>query len=384
MAIIRIPWIRKFETQYHEVTVPDDDPNENVGGVPASVTDAAEAYIDTAPETDTDSASSVRKDDAASEETSGETHESQASSGVSSRGRVLSRMINYISNESMMGKSLKTGELRKKMSEPAWTVPAPFNMTHFDMGDFTMKLLSSKENPDTDHVILQLHGGGYMGAIRNAYYVFAGLYNEISHGMSVLSPDYRVAPENPYPADIDDCFAALKWLADKEANGLPVDTDRIAVAGASSGGGLAIAAALKARDEGGPKICFMLPVYPMLDYRNSSISARQITDTRVWCHSSNGIAWKMYLGDMQNVPAYASPAMADDVAGLPPANIVVGSLDPFRDEDIGFAQRMLDAGVPVELRVIPGAFHIFDRLGTPLSEQAVNGHIAALKNALKK
>ena len=249
--------------------------------------------------------------------------------------------------------------------------------------DLRVRIYRPKNIKGECPAVLWFHGGGHIIGVPEQDEAFCLRMAE-DIGCIVVSPDYRLAPENPYPADIDDCFAALKWLADKEANGLPVDTDRIAVAGASSGGGLAIAAALKARDEGGPKICFMLPVYPMLDYRNSSISARQITDTRVWCHSSNGIAWKMYLGDMQNVPAYASPAMADDVAGLPPANIVVGSLDPFRDEDIGFAQRMLDAGVPVELRVIPGAFHIFDRLGTPLSEQAVNGHIAALKNALKK
>ena len=168
-------WIKKYEHQYHEVPASDDlnapeDVTENVtANVPVNDAEDTETIDDTASMTD------VQDDAEDRDET-----ESEAA-GVSSGGKVLSRMIAYISNESLIGKSLKTGELRKKMSEPAWTVPDPFNLTSFDMGEFTMKMLSSKENPDLEHVILQLHGGGYMGAIRNAYYVFAGLYNELSH-----------------------------------------------------------------------------------------------------------------------------------------------------------------------------------------------------------
>ncbi|MBQ7568352.1 alpha/beta hydrolase [bacterium] len=231
--------------------------------------------------------------------------------------------------------------------------------------------------------ILWIHGGGhFLGAPENDEATCLWFAEEI--GCIVVSPDYRLAPENPYPADVEDCFAALKWMADTKANSLPIDTSRIAVAGSSAGGGLTISTALKARDAGGPKICFMLPIYPMLDYRNNTISARQITDPRVLSHSANAAAWKMYLGDIKNVPAYASPALAEDVSGLPPANILVGSLDPFRDENISFAQRMLDAGITVELHVIPGAFHAFDTLGTPLSNQAMDEHLNALKNALRR
>ncbi len=249
--------------------------------------------------------------------------------------------------------------------------------------DLRVRIYRPKNIKEECPAVLWLHGGGHFTGAPEVNEDFC-MFMVLQIGCIVAAPDYRLAPENPYPADVDDCFAALKWLADRNANGLPVDTSRIAVAGSSAGGGLTISTALKARDAGGPKICFMLPIYPMLDYRNNSLSARQITDTRVWCHSFNAAAWKMYLGDMQRVPAYASPAMADDVSGLPPANITVGSLDPFRDEDIEFAQRMLAAGVPVELRVIPGAFHSFDMLNTPLSVQTVYGHINALKNALNK
>jgi hypothetical protein len=118
-----------------------------------------------------------------------ETPEEQ--SAVSTRGRVLSELLSTVTNELAIGKDIKSGKLRKRMVEPPMQVPGCFTMTSVDMPDFTMKLLESKENPNTDKVILQLHGGGYMGAVRNAYYVFAGLYNEVSHGMAVLTPDYR-------------------------------------------------------------------------------------------------------------------------------------------------------------------------------------------------
>ena len=120
--------------------------------------------------------------------------------------------MGHITNDLAIGKKIKSGELRKRMKEPAWLVPDCFVTEDIDMGGFTMKLLSSKENPNTERVILQLHGGGYMGAVRNAYYVFAGLYNEVSEGCSVLTPDYRVAPEHPYPAALEDAIACYKWL----------------------------------------------------------------------------------------------------------------------------------------------------------------------------
>ena len=131
---------------------------------------------------------------------------------VSIQGKILANLMGHITNDLAIGKKIKSGELRKRMKEPAWLVPDCFVTEDIDMGGFTMKLLSSKENPNTERVILQLHGGGYMGAVRNAYYVFAGLYNEVSEGCSVLTPDYRVAPEHPYPAALEDAIACYKWL----------------------------------------------------------------------------------------------------------------------------------------------------------------------------
>ena len=127
-------------------------------------------------------------------------------SEASVKGRVVAEMLSHFTNDLKIGKKIKSGELRKRMIEPPWIPPAMFNLTGINMDHFTMKLLSLKENPNTDYVILQLHGGGYTGAVRNAYYVFAGLYNELSHGCNVLTPDYRVAPENPYPAALEDAL----------------------------------------------------------------------------------------------------------------------------------------------------------------------------------
>ena len=133
-------------------------------------------------------------------------------SEASVKGRVVAEMLSHFTNDLKIGKKIKSGELRKRMIEPPWIPPAMFNLTGINMDHFTMKLLSLKENPNTDYVILQLHGGGYTGAVRNAYYVFAGLYNELSHGCNVLTPDYRVAPENPYPAALEDALASYCWL----------------------------------------------------------------------------------------------------------------------------------------------------------------------------
>lgn len=131
---------------------------------------------------------------------------------VSVMGRVIRDMIAHVTNDNLIGRKIKTGELRKKLVEPKWRCPDCFCMEEIEMPRFRMEYLSSREAPRSDYVILQLHGGGYIGAMRNAYRSFAGLYCEVSRGMSVLTVDYRVAPENPYPAALEDAAAAFDWL----------------------------------------------------------------------------------------------------------------------------------------------------------------------------
>ena len=229
--------------------------------------------------------------------------------------------------------------------------------------------------------VLWIHGGGHLlGAPEQDEALLIRFVKEA--GCIVAAPDYRLTPEHPYPADVEDCYSALVWMTEN----LPVNKDKVAVGGMSAGGGLTASVVLTARDRKSPAIAFQMPLYPELDCRNITPSSHQVTDHRVWCRDFNIAAWKMYLADVSgDVPAYASPALAEDLSGLPPAYIMVGQLDPFRDETITYAQRMLQAGVPVELHVVPGVFHGFELYipDAPVSRKAVNEYVNAMVNALK-
>lgn len=204
-----------------------------------------------------------------------------------------------------------------------------------------------------------MHGGGMvLGSARQDDQRFDRWC--VRHRCVGVSVEYRLAPETPYPGPMDDCYAGLAWVH-AHAGDLGVDPDRIGIGGASAGGGLAAGLALLARDRGEVPLAFQLLVYPMIDDRR--ITASSGWDVPVWNPAANEFGWNAYLGGRagaDDVPAYAAPARATDVSGLPPALIVVGSLDGFLDEDVTYAQRMLQAGVPVELHVYPGAPHGFD------------------------
>lgn len=173
--------------------------------------------------------------------------------------------------------------------------------------------------------------------------------------------DWRRSPKNPYPAAIDDVYAALGW-AFENAAWLGIDPARVAVGGASSGAGMAAGLALLARDRGDFTPCFQWPIHPMLNDRERTASSRAVTDPRVWNGDKNRFAWAAYLGALArgDVPPYAAPALVADLSGLPPAFIAVGDLDLFVNECIGYAARQLQAAVATELHVYPGAIHGFD------------------------
>jgi acetyl esterase/lipase len=181
-------------------------------------------------------------------------------------------------------------------------------------------------------------------------------------GFAAVSVEYRLAPEHPDPAPVEDCYAGLVWT-EAHAPGYGIDPNRIAVGGASAGGGLAAGTALLARDRGGPKLVFQLLLEPMLDDRSATFSSTQYDGTTVWDRKDNAHGWSSLLGNRvggEGVSPYAAPARADDLAGLPPALVDVGEVETFRDECIDYARRLLGAGVPTELHVYPGAFHGFD------------------------
>lgn len=208
--------------------------------------------------------------------------------------------------------------------------------------------------------LLWIHGGGYfMGspeAEARAADFFVGECNSV-----VVSPDYRLSVEAPYPAALEDCYTALCWLKEN-AGALGVRSDQIAVAGCSAGGGLTAALTLYARDQGEVNIAFQMPIYPMIDDRMQTESAKD-NDAPVWNSHANALGWKLYLGSLfgsEQVPPYAAPSRATDFSGLPPACTYVGGIEPFRDETVEYAENLRAAGVPVEYQVYEGCFHGFD------------------------
>ncbi|MGV3713599.1 alpha/beta hydrolase [Pseudolysinimonas sp.] len=209
--------------------------------------------------------------------------------------------------------------------------------------------------------ILFFHSGGMMFGDR-----FSGLDSALDWveqlGVRLVTVEYRLAPEWPHPTPFEDCYAALVWVGE-HATRLGLRADRLLLAGASAGGGLAAGVALAARDRGGPRVCGQLLDYPMLDDRGSTGSVREFDGLGVWDRVSNETGWAALLGSVAGgagVPSYAAPARADDLRGLPPAYLDVGEVEIFRDETVDYATRLWAAGVSAELHVWPGAFHACD------------------------
>jgi acetyl esterase/lipase len=208
-------------------------------------------------------------------------------------------------------------------------------------------------------LLFDVHGGGFIvGDADLDHPSNVELSREL--GVVVVSVDYRLAPESPFPAGLEDCYAALVWSV-KHAADLGVDPARVVVHGASAGGGLCAALALLARDRGGPAIAFQFLGIPELDDRLGTPSMRRFVDTPRWDRHKAEFSWDCYLGPgvrgTEGVSEYAAPARATDLAGLPPAYISVMEFDPLRDEGIAYAQALLVAGVTVELHLFPGTFH---------------------------
>jgi acetyl esterase/lipase len=203
-------------------------------------------------------------------------------------------------------------------------------------------------------------------------------------GMLVVSVDYRLAPEHPFPAGFYDCYDSLVWCS-THADELGVDPVRIAVGGSSAGGALAAAVSLAARDQGGPAIVFQLLLYPVIDDRMSTASMAAFVNTPGWNQPNSVHMWRNYLGAASDgeVSPYAAPARATDLRDLPPAYVMTVEFDPLRDEGVEYARRLIAAGVPTELHVFPGAFHGFDAAApqATLSRRSLTEQCAALAEA---
>lgn len=233
--------------------------------------------------------------------------------------------------------------------------------------------------------LVWLHAGGFvLGDIELDDLMCRQLAKDIRS--AVVSVDYRLAPEHPFPAALDDAHAVLKWLAGQAAR-LGLAPGRLAIAGASAGAGLAAGVALKARDEGDVHLAFQLLIYPTLDDRNVAQADDETPDTLFWTRENNLLAWTAYLGERRggaDVSPYAAPLRAADLGGLPATYIAVGDIDLFLEENLEFARRLVESRVPTELHVYPGAFHGFDAFAplAPVSQRFVAERNAALIGAL--
>jgi acetyl esterase/lipase len=260
------------------------------------------------------------------------------------------------------------------------TVPGPHGSP-----DVTVRIYRPEKQSGLLPSLLWIHGGGYMLGEIDQEDLTAKQFT-LAADCVVVSVGYRLAPEHPYPAPLDDCYAAFKWLS-AHARELGVDSARIAIGGASAGGGLASGLALLSRDREDIKPIFQLLIYPMINDCNIIPAGDALPDTLFWTRQNNLKGWRSYLGCEPggvDISCYAAAYRAESLAGLPAAYIAVGDIDLFAGEDVEYARRLIVAGVPTELHVYPGACHAFDMLvpGADVSRRFVADIRRALKRAL--
>jgi acetyl esterase/lipase len=278
---------------------------------------------------------------------------------------------------------------RSWVAPPALPAPAPAVAVRTIPGrrgdpDVTVQVIGATAGGGAPRpAILHIHGGGMIsGRAQNMTAFCQTLAAELD--CVIVNVDYRLSPETPFPGPLEDNYAALVWLY-RNAAALGVDRARIAVMGESAGGGLAAMLSIAARDRGEVMPCYQVLIYPMLDDRTGSTHMPPPQIGRIgWSAEANAFGWSAFLGvpaGSAKVPAGAVPARVANLAGLPPTFIGVGAIDLFVEEDIAFARRLVETGVPTELHVTPGAFHAFDFV---VPEARVSREFtAAWKSALK-
>lgn len=248
--------------------------------------------------------------------------------------------------------------------------------------DVTVRVYTPK-TPGPHGGLLWIHGGGFvMGDLETEHMHCVRFAADA--GCVVVSVQYRLAPEHPFPAAPEDCYAALEWMAANAAE-LGIDTDRLGVAGCSAGGALAAAVSLMSRDRGGPRLVLQLLTFPVIDDRMDTPSARSFQDTPIWSTPHSVASWRHYLGEgheKRETSPYAAPGRAEDLSGLAPAHIITAQYDPLRDEGIRYGLSLLEAGVPTGIHQWARTFHIFDAYGTGLADRAAAETTLVVKEAL--
>ncbi len=256
-------------------------------------------------------------------------------------------------------------------------------VTERSVGDPAVRVLvtTPDQRSGSRPAVLSIHGGGMIVGSPQLELIFHGRFAR-ELGAVIVSPDYRLAPENPFPAGLDDCMTTLYWMRE-HADELGIDPEKIAVEGASAGGGLAAAVAQRSHDEG-IRLRAQALVYPMLDDRSVLRNDHEGRGRIVWTPASNRFAWTAYLGReprMSDAPEYAAPARRDDLSGLAPAWIGVGELDLYWAEDVAYAEKLRACRVPTDLVVVPGMYHAAD--GFAPKARAVQDFTAGIINYLK-
>ncbi|KAK2016913.1 hypothetical protein LZ32DRAFT_635548 [Colletotrichum eremochloae] len=234
--------------------------------------------------------------------------------------------------------------------------------------------------------LIYLHGGGIVGGDIDPYSRPLAAKAAVETGLRVFAVEYRLPPEFPYPTAAEDCYASLAWLS-QNAESLDVDPARIGLYALSAGGGIAAGAAMMARDRGlSPPLAKQILIYPMLDDRTRALADNPLCQFLTWTDTSNQIGWNAYLGEGKaggaEIPVYAAPGRAVDVANLPSTYIEVGGLDLFCADAVAFASRLASANVQMELHVYPGLPHIFDLYGPliSLTQRARENRLRAVKS----
>jgi len=254
-----------------------------------------------------------------------------------------------------------------------------------DAADVEVRIYRPRGVSDVLPAVLHVHGGGYvMGRAAMMEAAHRPLVADLR--CCVISVEYRLAPETPFPGPVEDCYAALRYICDNDRD-LRVDTARLGVMGESAGGGLAAALALLARDRREFKLAFQHLIYPMLDDRTCVTEhPHPHVGEFIWTPHNNRFGWASLLGKAPGGPdvsIYAAPARAQDLSGLPRTFIATGALDLFLEENIDYARRLVRSGVPVELHVYQGAFHGFNlAIDADVTKRAARDSKAALARAL--
>lgn len=281
---------------------------------------------------------------------------------MSVKGRIVTDMIRFFTAQKMLGPKIQDGTLRKNLVEAPWHCPEEYINLPIPMRQFEMELLTPKAE-DCGEVILQLHGGGYIAKIRNAYRDFAVRYSQIKE-FRVLSVDYRVAPEHPYPAAFQDALEAYRWLLYSGFTG-----DRIILAGDSAGGGLVLALAMYLRDQGMPLPQKLVMMSPWTDLTASGPSYEENYEKDpLFGNTRESMIYNgEYVGKENPKLPYISPLFGD-FAGLPPMLFQVGSLEMLLSDSVVAAEKAKKAGCDVTLTVYPEMFHVFQLSMDKLAE----------------